>query len=335
MKQRIVILPGNNSGHLAKRISEICGYELGDIKWREFSDGEYKPVIKTNVRKADVYIINSTNSPDRNLTEVMLIEDAAMRASAKSITFVCPYFGGERQERKDEARTCITAAVNAKRINDSKISKFMVMDLHADAIQGFFDMPVDHVFASTLFLPDLQAKGVENVVFASPDAGGLKRVEKYGNHFGCPIAVFFKGRLSSEPNAVKKMVFLGNVKGKHVVFIDDMFDSLGTIQSADELLVKEGVMAITAYATHPVFSHQAYDRMKTMSHINFVVTDTIPIPQRFLDLKNLRVISVADLFAKVIERDVEGESISELYVFKDGYIPNVFEERSVFTDLFF
>lgn len=317
MKERIVILSGKNSEKLAKQIAKICGYELGKIEWREFADREYKPVIKTNVRKADVYIINSTNAPDRNFNEVMLIQDATMRASAKSITFVCPYFGGERQERKDEPRTCITAAANAKRINDSKISKFVVMDLHADAIQGFFDMPVDHIFASTLFVPDLVKRDLKNAVFASPDAGGVKRVEKYGNYFGCPIAVFFKGRLSSEPNAVQQMVFLGDVKRKHVIFVDDMFDSLGTIESAEKLIQNEEVLSITAYGTHPVFSSKAYERMKKLSNIEFVVTDTIPIPRRFRKLPNLRVISVAELLAKVIERDVEGESISELYVFKN------------------
>jgi ribose-phosphate pyrophosphokinase len=314
---RVVILAGRNSQTLAKQIAKKCGYEFGKVEWREFADDEYKPVIKTNIRKADVYIVNSTNAPDRNLNEVMYLQDAAMRASAERIIFVCPYFGNSRQERKDEPRTSITAAENAKRINDSKISKFVVLDLHADAIQGFFDMPVDHIFASTLFVPDLEKWDLKNAVFASPDAGGVKRVEKYGNYFGCPIAVFFKGRLSSEPNAVKKMVFLGDVKRKHVIFVDDMFDSLGTIESAEKLLQNEDVLSITAYGTHPVFSSKAYERMKKLSNVDFVVTDTIPIPLRFRKLPNLRVMSVAELLAKVIERDVEGESISELYVFKN------------------
>lgn len=318
MNGKVVILPGRNSEALAKQIAKICGYELGIVKWRLFDDGEYKPVIKTNVRKAIVYIVNSTNAPGSNLDDVMFLEDAAKRASAKEIIFVCPYFGTSRQERKDEPRTCITAAVNVKRINNTKISKFIVFDLHADAIQGFFDMPVDHLFASFLFVKDMQKLDLSNAVFASPDTGGVKRVENYADFFLCEIALFFKARVSNEPNAIKKMRFIGNVKGKDVILIDDIFDTLGTISKASKILKEEGAKSIRAYGTHPVLSTKSYRRMKMMKDVEFIVTDTVPIPKKFLDLPNFRVISVAEFTAEVITRDVNGDSISEMFIFKNS-----------------
>lgn len=315
---RVVILPGRNSEFLAKEIADICGYELGEVKWRVFDDKEYKPVIKTNVRKAIVYIVNSTNAPGENLDDVMFLEDAAKRASAKEIIFVCPYFGTSRQERKDEPRTCITAAQNAKRINNSRISKFIVFDLHADAIQGFFDMPVDHLFASFLFVKDMQKLDLSNTVFASPDTGGVKRVENYADYFLCQIALFFKARISNKPNAIKKMRFLGDVKGKDVILVDDIIDTMGTMMKACKILVKEGAQKIRIYGTHPVLSKKSYRRIKMMKNVEFIVTDTMPIPKKFLDLPNFRVISVAEFTAEVIKRDVNGDSISEMFIFKNS-----------------
>ena len=317
MSEKVVILPGRNSEFLAKQIAKICGYELGIVKWRMFEDREYKPVIKTNVRKATVYIINATNAPGENLDDVMFLEDAAKRASAKEIIFVCPYFGTSRQERKDEPRTCITAALNAKRINNSRISKFIVFDLHADAIQGFFDMPVDHLFASFLFVKDMEKLDLRNTVFASPDTGGVKRVENYADYFLCQMALFFKGRVSDKPNAIKEMRFVGNVKGKDVILVDDIFDTLGTISKASKILKKEGAESIRAYGTHPVLSGKSYRRMKMMKEVEFIVTDTVPIPQKFLDLPNFRVITIAEFTAEVIKRDVNGDSISEMFIFKN------------------
>ncbi|MCF7835139.1 ribose-phosphate diphosphokinase [Candidatus Gracilibacteria bacterium] len=310
---KVFIVPGRNSQNLAARISEVSGYPLAEIKWTDFSDGETKPKYEDNIRGAVLYIVNSTNAPDRNLKDILLLSDAAVRASATEIISVIPYFGGQRQERKDEGRVPITAMLNIQLLEAAGVQKIVAMDLHADAIQAFFKR-FDHLYASYLFVPYIENLGLKDLIFASPDTGGGKRVEKYAEYFNVDFAICYKQRAKG-PDEIKTMRLLGDVKDKDVIVFDDMIDTAGSVEFCVNLIRDKGARSIRFFATHPVFSGKAYDRMKAMSDVMFVVTDTIPLEKKFLDLPNLDVVSSHVLLADVISRDVKNESISSLFVF--------------------
>ena len=310
---RIFIVPGRNSADLAAKIAKECGHKLAEVIWTEFADGEVKPQYKDNIRGANLYIVNSTNAPESNLKDVCLLTDAAIRASAERVITVIPYFGGQRQERKDKGRVPITAKQNVDQLADAGVYKIIAVDLHADAIQAFFKR-FDHLYASYLFVPYIKNLKLENLIFVSPDTGGGKRVEKYAEYFGVDFALCYKQR-AEEADKIKKMRLLGDVKGKDVIVFDDMVDTAGSIEACVELLLKEGARSIRVHATHPVLSGKAYEKIKNMPDVKFVFTDTIPLDPKFLALPNVEILSLHPLLAEVIRRDVNNESISSLFVF--------------------
>lgn len=313
--KKIFIVPGRNSSDLARRISEKARIELADVEWTNFSDGESKPQYKDNIRGAILYIVNSTNAPCSNFDDVLLLTDAAIRASAKRVIVVMPYFGGQRQERKDKGRVPITAKLRVDQLAAAGVYKIIAMDLHADAIQAFYKR-FDNIFASYLFVPYIKKSGIENLIFASPDTGGSKRVEKYAEHFGVDFAICYKQR-SQGPNEIKRMRLLGDVKDKDVIVFDDMIDTAGSVELCVSLLKEKGAKSIRFFATHPVFSGKAYERIKAMEDVKFIVTDTIPLKKEFA-LPNIEVISIDEFLAEVVKRDFKNESISSLFVFWYG-----------------
>ncbi len=311
--KKIFIVAGRNSFDLAGRISDKAKIELADVEWTNFSDGESKPQYKDNIRGATLYIVNSTNAPISNFDDVLLLADAAVRASAKKVIVVIPYFGGQRQERKDKGRVPITAKLRATQLKAAGVYKIIAMDLHADAIQAFAKR-FDNIFASYLFVPYIKKLGLKNLIFASPDTGGTKRVEKYADHFGVEFNICYKQR-SQGPNEIKQMRLLGDVRDKDVIVFDDMIDTAGSVELCVGLLKEKGAKSIRFFATHPVFSGKAYQRIKAMEDVKFVVTDTIPLKQEFTELANIEVISIDGLLAEVVKRDFRNESISSLFVF--------------------
>jgi ribose-phosphate pyrophosphokinase len=311
--KRIFIVPGRNSEDLARRIAKQSGHQLAEIKWSNFSDGECKPQYKDNIRGAELYIINSTNAPDSNLKDILLLTDAAIRSSAERVIAVVPYFGGQRQERKDRGRVPITAMLNVNLLAAAGIYKIVAMDLHADAIQAFFPR-FDNIYASYIFVPYIQNLQLKNLYFVATDTGGGKRTEKYANYFDVDFGICYKQR-GDEPNSIKKIRLLGNATGKNVIIIDDMVDTASSIESCINLLKLEKAKSIRCVFTHAVLSGNAYQRIQSMQDVEFIVTDTIPIKPECLSLPNFKVLRTDKLFAEVIRRDVNKESISSLFVF--------------------
>jgi len=313
MNDKIFIVPGRNSAGLAARIAQQCQYKLAEIKWTNFSDGESKPQYKDNIRGANLYIINSTNAPADNLKDLLLLIDAGMRASAERVIAIIPYFGGQRQERKDKGRVPITAKLNADMLATAGVYKIISVDLHADAIQAFFQR-FDHLYSSYLFVPYIKNLKLENLIFVSPDTGGGKRVEKYAEYFGVDFALCYKQR-GEGVDKIKKMMLLGDVNGRDVIIFDDMIDTAGSVEACVNLLKQKGAKSIRFFASHLVGSGKAYERIKNMSDVQFVVTDSISLKQEFLALPNVEVLSLDHLLAEVILRDVNNSSISSLFVF--------------------
>jgi ribose-phosphate pyrophosphokinase len=282
---------------------------LGDVKVSVFSDGEFQPSFEETVRGQDVFIVQSTMPPTENLFELLLLIDAAKRASARKIIAVIPYFGFARQDRKDKPRVAIGAKLIANMLMAAGVDRVMTMDLHADQIQGFFEVPVDHLYASTLFLKEIDKLDKNNIIMAAPDVGGAKRANSYAKNLNCGLALCHKHR--KKANEIAEMTVIGDVAGKDVIIVDDMCDTAGTLTTAADLLMDKGAKSVRAFCTHAVLSGPAFERINNSKITELVVTDTIPIKQIS---PKIRVVSVAELFADVIKRLIQNESISSHFV---------------------
>ena len=306
MNRPVKFFAGNNTQHLAKQIANAFGTELSSSSMVEFSDGEFEPSFDETVRGADVFLIQSTTPPSDNLMELLLMVDAAKRASAHSIVAVMPYFGYARQDKKGKPRVPIGAKLVANLLSAAGVDRVMTIDLHADQIQGFFEVPVDHLYASELFVKDIQNLNLPNLVIASPDMGGSKRANAYAKLLKSGVVICYKER--KEANVIGDMKVLGDVNGKDVVIIDDMVDTAGTLTKAADLMIENGATSVRAYCTHGILSGSAYDRLNSSSIADLVITNTIP---KSHSSSKVREISVADFFAQTINSVVNNESISD------------------------
>ncbi len=309
MSVGVKIFSGRASEKLATKIAKSYGISLGNVKVTDFSDGEFQPSFEETVRGQDVFIIQSTMPPTDNLFELLLMVDAARRASAHKIIAVIPYFGFARQDRKDKPRVAIGARLVANMLMAAGIDRIMTMDLHADQIQGFFEVPVDHLYGSTIFLSEIEKIKGENMIMAAPDAGGTKRANSYAKRLNTGLAICHKQRQVA--NEVAEMTVIGDVEGKDVILIDDMCDTAGTLTKAADLFMDKGARSVRAFCTHAVLSGPAYERITNSKITELIVTDTIPLKQEH---EKIRVISVADLFADVIRRMVNNQSISSHFI---------------------
>jgi ribose-phosphate pyrophosphokinase len=271
----VKIFSGSATTYLADKIANAYGEPLGEVNYQQFSDGEMSPFIKESVRGHEVFIIQSTFPPSDNLMELLLMVDAAKRASAKSVNVVIPYFGYARQDRKDKPRVAIAAKLIANLISAAGADRIMACDLHADQIQGFFDIPVDHLDGSYIFVPYLKSLGLKDIMFASPDVGGIKRARSFAKFFDADLAVCDKYR--KEANKVQSMRLIGEVEGMDVVLVDDLVDTAGTICKAAALLKEKGAKSVRAVCTHAVLSGNAYENIENSVLEEIVVTDTIPL----------------------------------------------------------
>ncbi|MEN9998512.1 MAG: hypothetical protein RI922_1502 [Bacteroidota bacterium] len=305
----IKIFSGRASKHLAEQIATSYGVALGDVKVMEFSDGEFQPSFEETVRGQDVFIVQSTMPPSDNLFELLLMVDAAKRASARKIIAVIPYFGFARQDRKDKPRVAIGAKLVANMLMAAGVDRLMTMDLHADQIQGFFEVPVDHLFASTIFFPEMEKLNNGNLIMAAPDAGGAKRANSYAKKLDTGLAICHKQR--KKANEVAEMTVIGDVAGKDVILIDDMCDTAGTLTKAADLFMEKGAKSVRAFCTHAVLSGPAFERIENSKLTELIVTDTIPLSQKS---DKIRILSVADLFSDVIRRMVNNQSISSHFI---------------------
>lgn len=305
----VKIFAGRASVGLAEQIAESYGTKLGDVKVMEFSDGEFQPSFEETVRGQDVFIVQSTMPPTDNIFELLLMVDAAKRASARKIIAVIPYFGFARQDRKDKPRVAIGAKLIANMLMAAGVDRLITMDLHADQIQGFFEVPVDHLFGSTIFFSEIQKLNNGNLIMAAPDAGGAKRANSYAKKLNTGLAICHKQRKVA--NEVAEMTVIGDVEGKDVILIDDMCDTAGTLTKAADLFLEKGAKSVRAFCTHAVLSGPAYERIENSGLTELIVTDTIPVRQTS---DKIRVISVSDLFAKVIQNLIKNESISSHFI---------------------
>lgn len=309
MASKVKIFSGNASKVLGERIADEYGVELGNIVTSEFSDGEFQPSFEETVRGDKVFLVNSTNPPTENLMELLLMIDAAKRASAKQIIAVMPYFGWARQDRKDKPRVPIGAKMVANLLTAAGATRIITMDLHADQIQGFFEVPVDHLFASAIFLPYLKSLKLDNLTIASPDMGGSKRANSYAKYLNAEVVICYKQRLKA--NVIEKMTVIGDVTDRDIVLVDDIIDTAGTLTKAADLMMEQGARSVRAVCTHPVLSGSAYERIEKSALEELIVTDTIPLRQQSA---KIRVVSVAPLFANVFKRVSKHKSISSHFI---------------------
>jgi ribose-phosphate pyrophosphokinase len=305
----VKIFSGQASTYLAEKIANAYGEPLGKVDYQRFSDGEMSPFIGESVRGHDVFIIQSTFAPADNFMELLLMIDAARRASAENVNVVIPYFGYARQDRKDKPRVAIAAKLIANVLSAAGADRIMTCDLHADQIQGFFDIPVDHLDGSYIFVPYLKSLQLENIMFATPDVGGIKRARSFAKFFNADLAVCDKHR--KEANRIDSMRLIGEVEGKDVVLVDDLVDTAGTICKAAGLLKEKGARTVRAVCTHAVLSGNAYENIQASALEELVVTDTLPLKQT---LPKIKVLTVSDLFAKAIRKIHDHESISSLFI---------------------
>lgn len=305
----VKIFSGRATTYLAEKIAHAYGESLGEVNYQQFSDGEMSPFLMGSVRGHEVFIIQSTIPPSDNLMELLLMVDAAKRASASSVNVVIPYFGYARQDRKDKPRVSIAAKLIANLLSAAGTDRIMACDLHADQIQGFFDIPVDHLDGAYIFVPYLKSLGLQNIMFASPDVGGIKRARSFAKFFDAELAVCDKYR--KEANKIESMRLIGDVEGKDVVLVDDLVDTAGTICKAAALLKEKGASSVRAVCTHPVLSGKAYENIENSVLEEIVVSDTIPLKQKGSKIK---VLTVSDLFAKAIRKIHDHESISSLFI---------------------
>ncbi|MBF0597780.1 ribose-phosphate pyrophosphokinase [Faecalibacter rhinopitheci] len=310
MEQPAFLFSTRGSSELSKKIAEQYGQDLGKLNIVEFSDGEFTPAFEQPIRGGRVFLIGSTHQPTDNLMELLLMCDAAKRASAKSITAVIPYYGFARQDRKDAPRVPIGAKLVAKMLMSAGATRVMTMDLHADQIQGFFEIPVDHLFASTIFVEYIQNLGLDNICIASPDMGGAKRANTYAKHLNADIVICHKERKVA--NQVENMMLIGEVEGKNVILVDDMIDTAGTLAKAAELIMSKGANSVRAIATHGVLSGPAYERLENSLLTEIAVTDSIPLKNT--STTKIKVLSCASLFADVMHLVHDNKSISQRFV---------------------
>ena len=299
----------SQSEELATKIASKFGVSLGNVITSNYSDGEFQPSFEESIRGARLFIIGSTNPGPRNLMEMLLMIDAAKRASARHITAVLPYFGWARQDRKDKPRVPIAAKLVAKMLEAAGATRIITMDLHADKIQGFFEKPVDHLFASTIFLPYLRDLNLENLTIASPDMGGSKRAYAYSKALQSDVVICYKQR--AKANVISHMELIGDVTGKNVVLVDDMVDTAGTLTKAADLMMERGALSVRAICTHPILSGNAYERIENSKLEELIVTDSIPVIQKS---SKIRILSCADLFADVMKKVHHNESISSQFI---------------------
>ena len=304
----VKIFSGSTSKYLTEKIAQAYGNKLGAVKTRKFSDGEMAPYYEESVRGCDVFIVQSTFAPADNLFELFLLVDAAKRASAESVTVVAPYFGYARQDRKDKPRVAIAAKLIANLLASSGTDRLMTCDLHADQIQGFFDIPVDHFDGASIFVPYLKSLKLDNILFASPDVGGVKRTRNFASYFSAEMVVCDKHR--KRANEVASMQLIGDVTDANVILVDDLIDTGGTMCRAAELIMEKGAKSVRAVCTHPVLSGKAYENIENSVLEEMVVTDTIPSKPS----SKIKVLTVADLFAKGIRKIHDHESISSLFI---------------------
>ena len=304
-----MVFSGTATRYLSEKICQSLGCPLGKLQITKFSDGEFAVSYEESIRGRDVFLVQSTFPNSDNLMELLLMIDAAKRASARTINAVIPYFGWARQDRKDKPRVSIGAKLVADLLSVAGVNRVITMDLHADQIQGFFDVPVDHLYASGVLLPYLQSLQLDDLVIASPDVGGSKRANTYAKYLGCPLVLCNKTR--ARANVVATMQIIGDVEGKNVVIIDDMVDTAGSITKAADLMMESGAKSVRACASHCVMSGPASDRVQESALEEIVFTDSIPYTQRCAKVKQ---ISVAEMFAETIRRVIENESISDQYI---------------------
>ena len=304
-----MVFSGTCTKYLAEKICQSLGCPLGKLLITKFSDGEFAVSYEESIRGRDVFLVQSTFPNSDNLMELLLMIDAAKRASARTINAVIPYFGWARQDRKDKPRVSIGAKLIADLLSVAGVNRVITMDLHADQIQGFFDVPVDHLYASGVILPDLKSLKLDDMVIASPDVGGSKRANTYAKYLGVPLVLCNKTR--ARANVVSHMQIIGDVAGKNVVIVDDMVDTAGTITMAADIMKQAGAKSVRACASHCVMSGPASERVQDSALEEIVFTDSIPYSHRCAKVKQL---SVADMFADTIRRVLENKSISDQYI---------------------
>ena len=312
-EHKIKLFTCRASKDFALKVAKSMNLELGSADVLTFSDGEFQPCYNESVRGATVFIIQSTFPPCENLFELLQMIDAARRASAHKVIAVMPYFGWARQDRKDKPRVSIGAKLVANMLHAAGCDRVMTCDLHADQIQGFFDFPVDHIYASAVFLPYLKAMNIENLAIAAPDMGGAKRANAYARYLECPVIICHKSR--ERANVVGSITAIGDVKGKNVVIVDDMIDTAGTLAKAANVLKEMGALSVRACATHPVLSGPAYDRIAESALEEVIVSDTIPLsndPAK--DKSKITVLSMTKIFADIINKVYNYEPISTSFI---------------------
>ena len=305
----IKIFAGSKSKALAEKVAKFYGRDLGAYTLRTFSDGELSPSFDESIRGCDVFLIQSTHQPADGLMELLLMVDAARRASVHSVTVVIPYFGYARQDRKDKPRVPIAAKLMANLLTAAGADRLMTIDLHAGQIQGFFDFPVDHLEGATVFVPYVKSLQLDNLVIASPDVGGATRARNFARFLNADIVLCDKYR--KRANEIASMQVIGDVTDAHVILLDDLIDTGGTIVKAGQLLLEKGAKSVRAICTHPVMSKDAYERIENSVLEELVVTDTIPMLR---ESPKIKVLTVAELFAKAIGRLRDHESISSLFI---------------------
>ncbi|HUN20510.1 MAG TPA: ribose-phosphate pyrophosphokinase [Muribaculaceae bacterium] len=311
MSPTIKVFAGTQSRYMAEEICKELGVELGQMNITRFADGEFEVSFEESIRGCEVYLVQSTFPPTDNLMELLLMIDAAKRASAKTIIAVMPYFGWARQDRKDKPRVSIAAKLVADLLTAAGVDRVITMDLHADQIQGFFNVPVDHLYASSVFVPYIESLGLEDMVIATPDVGGAKRANSYAKYFNVPLVLCHKQR--AKANVVATMTVIGDVEGKNVILVDDMVDTAGTITKAADLMLAHGAKSVRALCSHAIMSDPASRLIDESGMAEMIFTNSIPFKK---DCKKCTIISVARMFADTIRRVHDFKSISSQYVFK-------------------
>ena len=308
-KTEAKIFACTQSTEIGENIAKAYGVKLGKVIFHNFSDGEFQPSFEESIRGSRIFLIGSTQPSSENLMELLLMIDAAKRASARHITAVMPYFGWARQDRKDKPRVPIGAKLIAKLLETAGATRIITMDLHADQIQGFFEKPVDHLYASTIFIPYLESLNLSDLTIASPDMGGSKRAYAYSKFLKSDVVICYKQR--KKANIISHMELIGNVEGKNVILVDDMVDTAGTLTTAADLMMERGAKSVRAICTHPLLSGKAYDRIENSKLKELIISDSIPVKNKS---KKIKVLSTANLFAEVMKNVHNNKSINPFFI---------------------
>ena len=309
MESSVRLFGGTSTRVLAEKIAKSYGSSLGKVNCIHFSDGEIQVSFEDSVRGQAVFLIQSTNPPTDNLMELLLMIDAAKRASAKEIIAVLPYFGYARQDRKDQPRVAIGSKLVADMLAVAGATRVMTMDLHADQIQGFFNVPVDHLYASTIFMPYIKSLNLENLTMAAPDMGGSKRANAYAKYLKSEIVICYKQR--TKANIVDNITAIGEIEGRNIILVDDLVDTGGTLCKAADMMMERGALSVRAICTHGLLSGKAMENIEASKLTELIITDTIPLNKQS---KKIKVLSVAELFALVIRNVHSNESISSHFI---------------------